>query len=301
MDQKQTDQKIDKSTLKRLFPAKLNEDGTYKQFHGSTIISFITPTVHPEWFQACCATQEIIKKSKIGSFFAMLPTSSFHITIFDLICDSVRMRNKWPSDMGFKVPFSECEAEMIKRTKPLLAKQKKTPSKFEFKFSGVKVCSPSILVTCLTPGIADFRQEAASLTKLPYGDKRFHLSLAYQTHELPPSLEKEVPAIEREILNLWQNVTMKTPTVVPLPPTLTFFRDMTSYPTNPIYPENNKLLPNEDPMEICSNETAPNMVNTNNAAVLSAVQSLQLFVEEQFKRVNERLDRVEETLKLSKQ
>jgi hypothetical protein len=114
---------------------------------------------------------------------------------------------------------------------------------------------------------------------------------------------------------------MKTPTVVPLPPTLTFFRyensdlnlsirirpliryyrDMTSYPTNPIYPENNKLLPNEDPMEICSNETAPNMVNTNNAAVLSAVQSLQLFVEEQFKRVNERLDRVEETLKLSKQ
>jgi hypothetical protein len=45
--------------------------------------------------------------------------------------------------------------------------------------------------------------------------------------------------------------------------------------------------------------TVPNMVSADTVAILSAIQSLQLLVEDQYRRVNERLDRLEAAMNLN--
>ena len=51
---------------------------------------------------------------------------------------------------------------------------------------------------------------------------------------------------------------------------------------------------------ISTDSNGPNIAGPDNAAILNAIQSLQMFMEDQFRRVNERLDRIETTLNIIK-
>lgn len=62
----------------------------------------------------------------------------------------------------------------------------------------------------------------------------------------------------------------------------------------------NVTLPNMEKAPATSVvNTVPNMVSADTVAILSAIQSLQLLVEDQYRRVNERLDRLEAAMNLN--
>jgi hypothetical protein len=87
---------------------KFELDGTVQAFAGNTILSHIPK--ESDIFQALSRIHEDIKGSGFADLFALLPPPSYHMTILEGVCDTIRDPDHWPRDLALDAPLSECTA-----------------------------------------------------------------------------------------------------------------------------------------------------------------------------------------------
>jgi hypothetical protein len=78
--------------------SKFEPDGRLKRFPGNTILCPV-PEGHPA-MAPLCAMQAALAASAAGRHLSLLPPSSFHMTVFEGVCDHLRQDGRWPNDAG---------------------------------------------------------------------------------------------------------------------------------------------------------------------------------------------------------
>lgn len=207
---------------------KFYEDGRVRQFAGNTVICFADPDGQAyndaEWVQ-----QEILKEP-YGQNFAMLPPSSFHMTVFELLCEDVRIPEKWSSQLALDMSLIETDEFFIEAFQHV-----PTPENFQMRFGELSLGKTGLslrlepiddAMNTLIRGYRDQLSEATGLRQPSHEIYVFHLSLAYRiilpTDEEEAQLQalaERVNARLRETFGVFD--TGK--------PTLTFFDDMFAF------------------------------------------------------------------------
>lgn len=87
---------------------KFNVDGSVRAFPGNTIICHLPPS---SGLYACLLNLYAqLLRSDLSELYSLLPPSSWHMTVFEGVCDQVRRPRFWPGDLDLDAPLAECDA-----------------------------------------------------------------------------------------------------------------------------------------------------------------------------------------------
>ncbi|KAK7048169.1 DUF1868-domain-containing protein [Favolaschia claudopus] len=89
-------------------PCKFDPDGNVQRYPGNTIIAHLSPSTEPELYQSMLKLHEKLKLSPLSHLYTLLPPSSWHMTIFEGVCDQVRIPSRWPDDLSIDASLEEC-------------------------------------------------------------------------------------------------------------------------------------------------------------------------------------------------
>jgi hypothetical protein len=202
---------------------KFHEDGSVRTYPGATVICFASPD------DAICRAgerlQAELRAQPYGGKFALLPPSSFHMTVFSLLLDAKRTREEWSMRMPLDSPLAEMDAFFV-----LTVATVPPPRSFRMCTTFVGGhglsfrLSPADEATYLA--LRAYRSLLSGATGVRHPDfetYEYHLTLAYQLQVLTPDEERAFRAwrdAQGDALRCELGV-FETP-----PPVLTFFDDM---------------------------------------------------------------------------
>lgn len=93
---------------------KFQSDGSPIPFGGNTIICHLD--TGSELYARAVKIQEDFVASELGDCFALLPPSSFHMTVFEGICDQIRNRpGHWPLGIDGDASRSDVTSHFMER------------------------------------------------------------------------------------------------------------------------------------------------------------------------------------------
>lgn len=207
---------------------KFYKDGSVRQFPGNTVICFADPEEQPyqlaEWAQ-----QEILKQP-YGHKFAMLPPSSFHMTVFELLCHDIRTASHWSSHLALDAPLAETDEFFI----DAFAKVP-VPDNFQMHFSELNVGTGGLsfyldpideAMNLKVRGYRDALSEVTGIRAPNHDSYAFHISLAYRiiklTDEEEAQLKQFADKLSLQIAETFGIFDTGKPT-------LTFFDDMFAF------------------------------------------------------------------------
>ena len=203
---------------------KFNEDGSVKKFPGNTVICHVPKDSDQFHFLG-----EYMKKLQSQSWshkFSFLPSSSFHMTVFEGICDNYRKRTHWFSSLPLDTPLLETDSYMTK----IWADIEKSIS---FSMNAMRIGIGNGITLRLEPidsnsneSIRNFRDLLSNKFHLRGPNHKgygFHISFAYLIEKLSSKEKKEVKNfMKKEVAFIQGNFgVLKTSA-----PELTFFEDM---------------------------------------------------------------------------
>ncbi|KAI8211825.1 hypothetical protein K4K54_004522 [Colletotrichum sp. SAR 10_86] len=93
-------------------PSKFAPDGAVQAFPGNTIICHLSPS--DPLYTSMQALSDKLAASKFAALITLLPPTSFHMTVFEGVCDQVRKSGYWPSDLSLDAPLEECNSKFEK-------------------------------------------------------------------------------------------------------------------------------------------------------------------------------------------
>ncbi len=98
---------------------KFHADGSVRHFPGNTTICHIP---QGPLFDGLLDLRAKLAGLDFASSFTLLPASSWHMTVFEGVCDQARTHGHWPTDLGFDVSLDVCHALFEQRLQafPLL-------------------------------------------------------------------------------------------------------------------------------------------------------------------------------------
>lgn len=205
---------------------KFHADGSVRAFPGNTIICFMSPDSHTyqrvEWLQT------EMKQLPFAHKFSFLPPSSFHMTVMELLCDQVRVAERWSAALPLEAPLTEMDAYFMARV-PQIA----PPANIRMRFKGV---SQHSLALYLEPAdeetavsLRTYRQAVSEKTAVRFADHdtyQYHISIAYRLYHLT---DAEEAALEAQVHAANQILHKHFGLFQPPPPQLTFFDDMFAF------------------------------------------------------------------------
>jgi hypothetical protein len=164
-------------------PDKLDADGHVQPFPGNTIICHLSAS--SDLYVSMLELYKKMEESPLSHLFALLPPSSWHMTVFEGICDKVRQPAYWPSDLPLDTPLVDCNAVFANR---LATFNLKCDPPYRMKITGFDPLEIGIAIH-VEPGTADestrllgLRDRLSDCLKIrhPVHDTYgFHLSMAY--------------------------------------------------------------------------------------------------------------------------
>jgi hypothetical protein len=86
--------------------SKFNADGSVRGFAGNTIISHLP--AQGALRDATVALHDALLIAPFRARFAVLPTDSYHMTVFNGANDQDRVPATWPTDLPQEMPIEEC-------------------------------------------------------------------------------------------------------------------------------------------------------------------------------------------------
>ena len=92
---------------------KFHEDGKARAFAGNSIICLVPG--NSDSMRTLLRLRDQIDSQPWRTRFAMLPPSSYHMTLFDLVCDQVRTPEHWTSALPLDAPLAKVDAFMEER------------------------------------------------------------------------------------------------------------------------------------------------------------------------------------------
>ncbi|ARM92047.1 RNA ligase family protein (plasmid) [Rhizobium sp. CIAT894] len=87
---------------------KFNLDGSVRAFPGNTIICHLAPA--SRLYGALSNLYSALERSDLAGLYTLLPPSSWHMTVFEGVCDQIRRPGFWPADLGLDATLAECDA-----------------------------------------------------------------------------------------------------------------------------------------------------------------------------------------------
>ncbi|KAJ7210666.1 RNA ligase/cyclic nucleotide phosphodiesterase [Mycena haematopus] len=88
--------------------SKFDPDGNVQHYPGNTIVSHLSPSSEPELYESMLALYDKLKSSHLSHLYALLPPSSWHMTVFEGVCDQVRVPRRWPDDLPMDASLEDC-------------------------------------------------------------------------------------------------------------------------------------------------------------------------------------------------
>ena len=206
---------------------KFNADGSARLFPGNTVLCHVVPESSTmkllKRFQ-----QDILAQSWVKNF-AMLPPSSYHMTVFDLVCDDVRSEEDWTFLLPLDEPMEAVDAMALERWQGA-----PTPPMPNVALDWLDI--GDYITMRLKPKdeasnteLRDYRDALSELFGVRHPNHEsyfFHLTYAYGITSLDDE-EKEAIA---EFVKEWKPVLEAGLSSIELkPPALCFFDDMTHF------------------------------------------------------------------------
>lgn len=205
---------------------KFHEDGSVRAYPGITVICF-ADSASPI-YQAGERVQQQLMAAPYKHKFALLPPSSFHMTIFSLTNDQQREPAYWSSRLPLDTPLVEADQFFISTVPTVPA-----PPPFRMCMTHLGDLRAHVLTFRLSPAddatdaaLYTYRNALADATgvRYPYHDLYpFHLTLAYQLMHLD---DEETRAYADLRLRLADELRCEVGVFEPEAPLLTFFDDM---------------------------------------------------------------------------
>lgn len=215
---------------------KWNTDGSPRPYPGSTIICFADPA--SPIYQAGEMLQSELRALPFAHKFGLLPPSSFHMTVFSLICEPRRAQTEWTSHLPLSATIEELDQCFIKALAPVTP-----PSGFRMVMTYLGRWGLSFR---LSPADQDthialqtYRNQVSDASGVRYPDHdtyQYHMTLAYQLI----MLDKAEQAAYADFCYQWgEKLRCEIGVFETGTPVLTFFEDMFAF----VPEEQRHLLP----------------------------------------------------------
>ena len=210
---------------------KFNEDGSAKRFPGNTVVCMVPPD--SDTYKALAVARDILRRG-LGEAgrYAWLPESSYHMTVFDCVCDQERRVEKWTSNLPLDAPLDKVDA-VLKEKWGALAK----PAPFRMKFERVAV--GQFITARLAPETKDEEARLRSFRdrlSREFGIRHptheryfFHITFAYGIVELE---NEDGAAVAKAKADADAHLKASFGVFPAASPILAFFNDMLSFPTD---------------------------------------------------------------------
>lgn len=179
-------------------PDKFDLDGNVQRFPGNTIICSLREDTqnNTELYTSLLLLQDKIKKSPLAHMFALLPPSSYHMTVFEGVTDKHRKLGYWPSDLSLDDPLENCTAHF---TAKLQSFNLSNDLPYRLSIVGFKPLGSGISLH-IEPhtdsnqlrGLRDRLADLLNYRHPSHVTYRFHLSLAYNLRWLTDSQKVEM-------------------------------------------------------------------------------------------------------------
>lgn len=205
---------------------KFYPDGRVRLFPGNTVIAFGDSADCNAYMQARWVQARLLELP-CADKFTLLPASSFHMTIIQLICDQARRAEHWSSRMPLETPLAVMDQFFIQTVPAVPA-----PTNFRMTFQRLQVGAVGMSIR-LSPAdestaaaLQAYRDAVADITGVRFPDHdtyAFHISLAYQIQHLTPA---EQPAFAEFVQQVNAHLNRAFGLFDSGPPVLTFFDDM---------------------------------------------------------------------------
>ncbi|MEO1288604.1 MAG: DUF1868 domain-containing protein [Chloroflexota bacterium] len=204
---------------------KFNPDGSVKLYPGNTIICFCD--ARNDVYTHLDAIQERLMSLEFASKFTLLPMSSMHMTVMQLLCDQARVPEQWSSKLALDTSLNETDKFFLK-TVP----QIDPPENFRMRYKSLSFGQVGVSIR-LEPDdditheqIWQYRNQIADATGVRFPDHetyKFHISLAYQiqilTEEEQETIQQLIDEINKKYCDTFGIFNSGKPQ-------LTFFDDM---------------------------------------------------------------------------
>jgi len=102
-----------KSRYSKHVALKFDQDGKVLEFPGSTVICHV-PTDSPT-HAFLIRLRDCIKTQPWASKYSFLPPSSYHMTVFDVVCDQFRTPAHWTSRLPLDAPLEDVDRLLIEQ------------------------------------------------------------------------------------------------------------------------------------------------------------------------------------------
>ncbi|KAK3941089.1 DUF1868-domain-containing protein [Diplogelasinospora grovesii] len=188
-------------------PSKFDPEGNVQPFPGNTVIAHLPPMSHL-YNDMVELHAKLAAHPTLSSLIVLLPPESWHMTIFEGVCDQVRdAPGFWPSDVSQTAPLADVNALLAQRLAPGTFDLQEHYDQGPPYVMTVKGFSPLIVGIGLhvepisqTEGrrLKALRDRLADTLKIrhPHHDYyELHLSVAYLLRHLTPRQEAELTAL----------------------------------------------------------------------------------------------------------
>lgn len=219
-----------------MYNCKINKNGTYRKFYGWSVISMVQNDLR--------FIYNYIRNSNLNNYFSALPSSSYHMTIYNIWCNGSELipyqerfiKDEFGDDekikeeleevgIGFFNPNNlmdtlfdelnnECSTYYQNTTKLNIKNVVYTGGNIQIRLSDSKSFS----------GLTNLRDILISTGEYDDQMSCYHITLAYQYKDIPPD---EIPIIEKS-LNMLNKLLNKQSVIIDKPCVYSF-RDMTAF------------------------------------------------------------------------
>jgi hypothetical protein len=209
---------------------KFHRDGSARSFPGSSLVSALEPA--SSQVRLLQQVQRACRAERFGDRFTYLPTDSFHVTAFDLICDQVREAPHWSARLPLDTPLAETDRAI----QGWLRDVEPWPDRLAMRFDRLGPVQTTLHAQlepadpATADALASFRDRVAEATGVrhPTHDHyRFHVSLAYLLVDLEPeeqrAWERFRARIDADLQRRFDGLTLPSPRLV-------FFDTMCAFP-----------------------------------------------------------------------
>jgi len=179
-------------------PSKFDPDGNVQRFPGNTIVSHLSPT--SAMYTSLLALHAKLAASPLSHLYALLPPSSWHMTVFEGVCDTERHPGHWPSDLPRDLPLEECTAHLGNKLKAFdLGEDARPPYRLTAQgFTSFDVGIGIHLMLRTPDEEARFRRlrdrlsEVLKIRHAQHNRYELHLSMAYFLRHLDDTQKEEL-------------------------------------------------------------------------------------------------------------
>lgn len=215
---------------------KFNPDGTAREFPGNTVLCHIPRDSMV--FELLLKLRQKAETQSWAGKFSFLPPLSYHMTVFDGVCDLVREQEHWTSRLSLDAPLEDVDKllkEAWSKVKPPQAIQMRF-QRF-FATGGYLTLYLKAESAEIERSLRHYRDQLSTAFGIQHPQHKayaFHITLAYGIEVLTP-LEQCQAWYFGWLMN--QNLRSSFGTLLLKEPELSFFADMTYFaPSRPSFP-----------------------------------------------------------------